>query len=157
MRNNAFTYIEMVAALTVIVVLVSITLYFVHPNLSYAQKTTFINQANNIVKAAINKYTEDSQDEDDGYPDDIYVHDKKDDKFEGRVCYNLKSLKSKYINKLSDRFQGSIEICTSSKCDYKTRLWLSNDEYYIDGVKDSIHRNNLSNHVFGINHCGNNY
>ena len=157
MKSNAFTYIEMVAALTVIVILVSITLYFVHPNLSYAKKTTFIDQANGIIKAAINKYTADSQDDDAGYPDDIYVHGIKDDKFEGRVCYNLKSLKGKYVNKLNDKFQGSIEICTSSKCDYKTKLWLSNDEYYIDGVKDNVHKKDLSNHVFGINHCGNIY
>ena len=156
MNKKGFTYIEMVCVLAVITVLVVITLYFLHPKFSYAKRTTFLNQANTITKAAINKYTNDSSDADDEYPDDVYKHTDVNDPHLGKICYSLSSLKDKYLKKLGDSYQGSVEICTLTNCEYKTKLWLSNDEYYIDGVIDHIDKKDLTNKVFGINHCGNN-
>lgn len=154
MKNKGFTYIEMVCALAVIVLLVSFTLYFIHPKFSWAKKNTFINQANNIVKAAINKYTSDANDDDEGIPDDVFIHNQINDEYFGRVCYSLKSLKGKYIDKLDKSFQGSVEICNLSTCGYKTKIWLSNDKYYLDGASDSISKKDLSGNVLGINRCG---
>lgn len=157
MNKHGFTYVEMVCALIVITILVSVSLYFIHPKFSYAKKKSFINQANIVVNAAINKYTSDSSDDDDGYPDDLYEHNELDDKYFGKVCYSLKSLKDKYLKKIDSKYQGSVEICYLSTCSYKTKLWLSNDEYYVDGVKGEISRKNLTSNVLGINHCGNIY
>ena len=155
MNKKGFSYVEMVCALIVIVALVCVSLYFIHPKFLYAKESTFLSQANNIVKAAINKYTTDSQNDDDKLPDDIFPHSKKDDEYFGRVCYNIKSLKGKYVEKLDKSFQGSVEICTLSSCKYKTKLWLSNDKFYIDGASDNITKKDLTKDVLGINHCGN--
>lgn len=154
MNNKGLSYIEMVCAIAIIAVLIMIFLIFVKPKLSSAKKDTFINQANTIVKAAINKYTSESNDDEDIYPDDIYLHNKENDLYLGKVCYTLKSLKGKYLEKLDSSFQGSIEICTLSTCKYHTKLWLSNDEYYVDGVKDEITKHDLTKNVLGINRCG---
>lgn len=156
MNNRGFSYVEMVCAIIVIVILVCVSLYFIHPKFLYARENTFLSQANNIVKAAINKYTNDSQEDSDIYPDDLYPHDIVNDEYRGRVCYSLKSLKGKYIEKIDDSFQGSVEICTSSNCKYKTKIWLSNDKFFIDGAQDNVTKKQLVKHVLGINHCGNN-
>lgn len=155
MNNKGFSYVEMVCAIIIIVVLVSISLYFIHPKFLFAKESTFLTQANNITKAAINKYTNDGQEDIDVYPDDIYPHYKENDEYVGRVCYSLKSLKGKYIEKIDDSFQGSVEICTASSCKYKTKLWLSNDKYFVDGAEDNVTKKQLAKHVLGINHCGN--
>lgn len=155
MRNNlGFTYIEMVVALIIITVLVCVSIYFIKPNLSWASKNTFIDQANNISKAAITKFTNDGMEDDDGYPDDIYKHDYYNDSYKGRVCYNLSSLRDKYIKKLDKNYQGSVEVCYGSDCTYKTKIWLSNDKFYVDGITDNVTKKTLSDHVFGINRCG---
>lgn len=157
MNKKGLTYIEMVCSLIIIVILVCITLFFLKPKLFYAKRNTFITQANNIVKAAVNKYTNDGNDDDNGYPDDIYVHTSNNDKYFGRVCYNLNSLKGKYLKKIDDSFQGSVEICNLSSCKYKTKIWLSNDEYYLNGVEDNVKKRDLTDRVIGINRCGNIY
>ena len=154
MNKKGLTYVEMVCSLIIIVILVTITLWFIKPKLFTSKKSTFINQANNIVKAAISKYTNDGNDDEEGYPDDLYPHKKNNDEYFGRVCYSLKSLKGKYVKKISDSFQGSVEICSLSTCSYKTKIWLSNDKYYIDGVEDNVEKSNLTNRVLGINRCG---
>ena len=157
MNNKGLSYIEMVCSLIIIVILVCLTLWFVKPKLLKSKKSAFINQANTIAKAAITKYTNDNNDDEDGYPDDIYYHTKDNDEYFGRVCYSLKSLKGKYVKKIDDKFQGSVEICTLSSCEYKTKVWLSNDKYYIDGVADNVKKSDLTNNVLGINRCGTTY
>lgn len=157
MKNNAFSYVEMVCALIVITGLVTLSLYFLRPKFSKAKKDTFINQANTIAKAAISKYIADSNDDESIYPDDLYNHETGNDEYFGKVCYSLESLKDKYLKKVVDEYQGSVEVCTLSTCDYKTKIWLSNDEYYLDGIKDNVNRKDLTKSVFGINHCGNIY
>lgn len=157
MNNKGFSYIEMVCALIVITIIVAIIIHLLHPKFIYAKESTFINQANALVKAAINKYTSDSNETDTIYPDDIYKHNLDNDEFIGRVCYNIKSLKGKYIEKLSSKYQGSIEICTLNTCKHKTKIWLSNDKYFISGATDSVSKKDLTKHVLGINRCGYTY
>lgn len=152
--KNGFTYLEMVVSVAIITILAIVVTLLIKPHVSKAKDSTFIDDANTIVNAAISKYANDEMESDDGYPDDIYIHDKNNDEFVGRVCYSLKSLKLKNIN---DNYQGSVEICTASHCDYKTRIWLSNDKYYIDGAKDEIKKKDFKNHVLGINRCGINF
>ena len=38
-----------------------------------------------------------------------------------------------------------------------TKVWLSNDKYYIDGVADNVKKSDLTNNVLGINRCGTTY
>lgn len=157
MNKKGFSHIEMACSILVISIVVAVIIHLVHPKFLYAKESTFINQANNIVKAAINKYTSDSNDAEDIYPDDIYNHLENDDEHIGKICYNIKSLKGKYVEKLDDSFQGSVEICTLSSCKEKTKIWLSNDKFFLDGVEGSVTKKNLSKHVLGINRCGYTY
>ena len=157
MNKKGFSHIEMVCSILVISIVVAIIIHLIHPKFLYAKETTFINQANNIVNAAINKYTSDSNDVEDIYPDDIYNHLGIEDEHIGKICYNIKSLKGKYVKKLDDSFQGSVEICTLSSCKEKTKIWLSNDKFFLDGVEGSVTKKNLSKHVLGINRCGYTY
>jgi len=155
MNNKGFTFVEMVASLAVITVVIFVIMLIISPKFIHTKKNTFINQANNLVKAAINKYTNDSNDDDDIYPDDIYEHSKTNDEHFGKICYNIDSLKEKYVKKIDDRFQGSIEICTLSSCEYKTKIWLSNDEFYLNGEEGNVKKSSLTTHVLGISRCGN--
>ena len=157
MSKKGFSHIEMVCSILVITIIVVIIIHLIHPKFLYAKESTFIGQANNIVKAAINKYTADSNDSDDVYPDDIYDHLGITDEHLGRICYNIKSLKGKYIEKLDKSFQGSVEICTLSTCKEKTKIWLSNDKYFLAGAEGNVTKNDLSKHVLGINRCGYTY
>lgn len=157
MNKKGFSHIEMACSILVISIVVAVIIHLVHPKFLYAKESTFINQANNIVKAAINKYTSDSNDAEDIYPDDIYNHLGNDDEHIGKICYNIKSLKGKYVEKLDDSFQGSVEICTLSSCKEKTKIWLSNDKFFLDGVEGLVTKKNLSKHVLGINRCGYTY
>ena len=154
MNKKGFTYIEMVCVLIVITVIVSVLIHLIHPKFLYAKESSFINEANNIVKAAINKYTADTNDVEDLYPGDIYHHKKNNDEYFGKVCYNIKSLEGKYLKKLSDSLQGSVEICTLSSCKNKTKIWLSNDKFYLAGAEGNVSKNDLTKHVLGINRCG---
>jgi hypothetical protein len=144
----------MVASVAVITVVIFVIMLIISPKFFHTKKNTFVNQANNLVKAAINKYTNDSN-EDDGYPDDIYEHSKSNDEHFGKICYNINSLKGKYVKKIDDSYQGSIEICTLSSCEYKTKIWLSNDEFYINGHEGNVKKSSLTTHVLGISRCGN--
>jgi prepilin-type N-terminal cleavage/methylation domain-containing protein len=157
MNKKGFSYVEMVCAIFIISIIVAILIHLIHPKFLYAKESTFINQANSLIKAAISKYTSDSADVEEIYPDDIYKHHKENDEYLGRVCYNISSLKDKYVEKLSNDYQGSIEICTLSTCEYKTRIWLSNNKYFIAGAKDNVTKNDLTKHVLGINRCGYTY
>ncbi|MBR5663036.1 MAG: hypothetical protein IKX00_05295 [Bacilli bacterium] len=157
MNNKGFNRIEMVCSILVISIIVAVIIHLLHPKFIYAKESTFIGQANNIIKAAINKYTSDSNESDEIYPDDVYNELNISDKFVGRVCYNIKSLKGKYLEKLDSSYQGSIEICTLSDCKEKTKIWLSNDKYFLSGAEGNVSKKDLAKHVLGINHCGYTY
>ena len=157
MNKNGFSHVEMVCSILVIAIVVDIIIHLIHPKFLYAKESTFIGQANSIIKAAINKYTNDSNDTEDIYPDDVYSKLGLSSEYVGRVCYNLSSLKGKYVEKLDKTLQGSVEICTLSSCKEKTKIWLSNDKFFLNGAEGTITKKNLTNHVLGINRCGYTY
>ena len=76
-------------------------------------------------------------------------------KYLGRVCYNLSSLKDKYVKRLSDKYDGSIEVCYSSKCMYRTKIWLTNGHFNLNGARDVVIMSDLKDSPKMIHNCGN--
>lgn len=148
MKNSkGFTLVELLAVIIVLTVVILIALRAVIPQMEKGRRKAFTDEANTIGKAAINKYTADLQRE-----------DGSDDLFNGEevnsVCYDFDTLKDTYIKKYDDSYKGSIEVCTSGKCGYMTKLWLTNGEYYISGSIDPITTFDISLTKINISNCG---
>ena len=154
MNKNGYTLTELVAVIVILVIAISLTIASVLPQMIRAKKESFVDEANNIAQAAINKYTNEDVSDDD--LDDLYNHDdEENDIYIGRVCYSLESLKNKYVKRLSDDYVGSVEICYSSNCLYRTKVWLTNGKYYLDGARDTVIISDILDDAQKLNNCGN--
>ena len=153
MKNKGYTLTELVCVIVILAIAVTLTLSAIVPQMLRARKTSFIDEANAISKAAINKYT--TEEVHSNKSDDVYIHDDNDDKYLGRVCYNLSSLKDKYVKRLSDKYDGSIEVCYSSKCMYRTKIWLTNGHFNLNGARDVVIMSDLKDSPKMIHNCGN--
>jgi len=154
-RINGYTLTELVAVIVILVIAISMTIAAVLPQLIRAKKESFIDEANNISKSAINKFTNEGIAFDD--EDDVYDHNENidEDEYIGRVCYNLDSLKNKYIKRLDSKYKGSVEVCYSSRCLYRTKIWLTNGKYYLDGARDVVIMSDLLDDTEKLYNCGN--
>lgn len=148
--KRAYTITEFVAALVILVIIVCLALTAIRPQIKRAKKESFVNEANKIIKIAVNKYT--SEIINDESVDDLYNHDNDD--FKGKVCYNISDLKGKYLKKLKKSYKGSIEICYSSSCLYNSRIWLTNGKYYINGSMEPVIIGDVENKIRNVESCG---
>lgn len=152
MKNNGYTLTELVSVIVILAIAVTMTLAAIVPQMKRARRMSFIDEANAISKAAINKYTTEGIHTEN--EDDVYVHDEFNDEHLGKVCYNLDSIKNKYIKRLSDKYKGSVEVCYSSKCMYRTKIWLTNGHFELEAARDTVIMSDLKDNVEKLHNCG---
>lgn len=128
MKNNkkGFTLVELLSVLILLVVIITIaTINFV-PTFDKGKKKALVDEAMVFSQGALNKYADDRMNK-------TYSSDMFSNKNSGKKCYSIRSLIGRYVSKDSKKYKGSIEICTSDTCLYKTKLWLTDGEFYING------------------------
>ena len=127
MNNKGFTLTEILAVIFIIMIL-SLFAFTNHiKSLNNGKIKTFLNEVATISDGALNKYA-----------DDRLNKNFSNNLFQGtsttKACYVFKSaLKDEFVTKYSDDYVGSVEVCYGTDCDYKTKVWLTNGEYYING------------------------
>lgn len=126
-NKKGFTLVELLSVLILLIVLVTIAILNLMPTLDKSKKKAFIDEAYVMSEGVMNKYN-----------DDRIAKNYSSDMFHGRnatrKCYPIKTLIGKYVNKNDDDYHGSIEVCSSDDCTYTTKLWLTDGEYYLNGV-----------------------
>ena len=148
--KKGYTIIELASVLVVLTIVICITLAAISPQIKRAKKESFINEANNIANTAITKYASEIINDDE--LDDLYDHE--DEKYDGKVCYNLQSLNKKYLKRLGNDYKGSIEICYASTCKYRTKIWLTNGKFYLNASRDTVIMSDIEKKAKNIEKCG---
>lgn len=139
MKNNkGFTIVELLAVVVILGLLSVFAITNVLPQVRKGEEKTFANDATVISQGAINKYSEERLNK--SFEDDIF-----ESYYEDTVCYSIQdSLLGSFVSKDDDSYHGSVEVCSiNSTCideatnkEYRTKIWLSNGEYYLDGILD---------------------
>ena len=148
-NNKGFTLIELMGVI-VIILLMSVMAINTYNKISVKnEQKVFIDEAITISEGAQNKYADDRLNKD--YSQDLY-----NGKVDGKYCYSIEySLKNKFIRKYDSDYVGSVEVCPD--CDVKTKMWLTDGEYYINGANPlTVKRSNLTKNPTGQNYsqCG---
>ena len=142
MNNNkkGFTLLELLSVLILLVVIITIATINFMPAFDNGKKKALVDEASVFAQGALNKFADDRMNK--SYTSDMYSN-----KNNSKKCYSIKSLLGHYVSKDSKKYKGSIEICTSDSCTYKTKIWLTDGDFYINGaiVDDTLSISDLSN------------
>lgn len=127
-NKKGFTLIELLAVLILLIVIVTIATLNFMPTFEDSKKQTLVDEAFVMSQGVLNKYSDDRLSK--TYYSDVFASKNSE-----KRCYPIKSLFDRYVRKdRNNKYSGSIEVCTAENCDYKTKIWLTNGDYYINGV-----------------------
>lgn len=148
MNKKGFTLVELLAVMTLLLVIIFFGFRNFIKSFEKNRMKTFLSEALIISEGARNKYADDRLNE-------INVQDAYFGSSETSTCYVFESaLKDKYVSKYSYKYSGSVEVCHDLDCDYDTKIWLTNGEFYLNGV---ITDHTLKNSVIDYKFNDNNY
>ena len=126
-NNKGFTLTELLAVITLIIILTSIAVVAVSRYLNGSRTKAFSNDTIVIAEAALNKYSDDRLQE--NFNNDLFAGS-----VDGKRCYSIESaLIGKFAKTANDLLKGSVEVCYGDSCTYETKVWLTNGEFFIDG------------------------
>ena len=126
-NKKGFTLIELISVLIVLIVIVTIATLNLMPTFEDSKKQALVDEAFVMSEGVLNKYADDRLSK--NYYSDVFLS-----RNSTKRCYPVKSLIGAYVQKdNAKRYSGSIEICTADNCEYKTKIWLTNGDYYING------------------------
>ena len=128
MNRKGFTIVELLAVMTILLVMTFFGYLTLHKSFEKNRLKTFLAEALIISEGAKNRYQDDRMKNDFAY-----------DLFTGisasKSCYTYESaLKNRYVTKYSKKYIGSVEVCHDTDCDYDTKIWLTDGEHYLNGV-----------------------
>lgn len=128
-KNKGFTLVELIAVIIILAMLILFAVTAIIPSSERARKKSFINEAKVFADGALNKYSDDRLKE--NYGEDLYLQEK-----EGKVCYSIQdSLIGPYVSKDDVNYKGSVEVCFGDDCEYRTKVWLTDGIYHLDGAE----------------------
>ena len=126
-NNKGFTLIELLAVIILLILIIVMAIVNLMPSYDKGEKKSFVNEAFVFSEGAINKYSDDRLQN--YFVDDIFYGLNNN-----KSCYSINDLKGSYVNKADKNYSGSVELCNGPECTYKTKIWITNGEYYINGV-----------------------
>ena len=148
MNKKGFTLVELLAVMTLLLVIIFFGFRNFIKSFEKNRMKTFLSEALIISEGARNKYADDRLNE-------VNIQDAYFGSSETSTCYVFESaLKDKYVSKYSYKYSGSVEVCHDIDCDYDTKIWLTNGEFYLNGV---ITDHTLKNTVIDYKFNDNNY
>ena len=139
-NKKGFTLIELISVLILLIVIVIIATLNFMPTFEDSKKQALVDEALVISEGVLNKYADDRLSK--TFYSDVFAS-----RNSTKRCYSVKSLFGTYVQKgNAKKYSGSIEICTADNCEYKTKIWLSNGDYYINGsiVDENLNHNYVS-------------
>ena len=132
-NNSGFTLVELIAVIVILIIVSLIAVTISNKQMEKARLNAFIEETNTFVKGAQEKYSYDRSNGNIG--EDLFHNAIK-----GKVCYSVEQqLLDKYVEKLNNKYTGSVEICYGLDCEYQYKVWITDGEHFIDGetsVKD---------------------
>lgn len=139
MKKNGFTLIELLSVIVLLILMIGIAVINLDNSFNNGRKKSLLDEAAVYSEGALNKHATDKVNE--SYYNDLYA-----DKVSGKRCYSIKSLNGKYVSKNNDKYAGSVEVCYGDSCSYKTKIWLTDGEYYVNGKisDDELSLNDIS-------------
>ena len=151
-NKKGFTLIELISVLILLIVIVIIATLNFMPSFEDSKKNALIDEARIMSQGVLNKYADDRLSK--TYYSDVFAS-----RNAHKRCYTLKSLFGRYVQKdNSKKYSGSIEVCTDDNCEYRTKIWLTNGDYYINGaiVDENLDLNNVDDEkdTTYFNSCG---
>lgn len=154
LNKKGFTLVELMAVLVILITIMVIALLTVSKLTERSKLNSFIEEAHVFTKAAKNKYYADRTNED-SLTEDL-LHNKVD----GYSCYSISDqLLGNYVSKdEKQKYSGSVLLCHGDSCAFDSKIWLTNGEYYINGltdteIKDDISKIQYSQNASNFNSC----
>ena len=127
-RKKGFTILELLAVMTILLVMAFFGVRTFTKTYEKNRMKSFLSEALIISEGAKNRYQDDRL-------NDNHVYDLFAGVNENKSCYTYESaLKDRFVRKYSSKYVGSVEVCHELDCDYQTKIWLTNGEYYLNGV-----------------------
>jgi hypothetical protein len=126
------------AVIIIIAIIAVMVLVATNRSVEKSTKSAFVAEANTISKAALTKYADDKTNK--TSTDDIFYGNDLN-----KVCYNIEdTIIGKYVNKDNGgKYKGSVEVCYGMDCTYNTKIWLTNGEYYVEGVDREVKQSDI--------------
>ncbi len=119
LNKKGFTLVELLSVIVILSVIVLIATNAVVPMADSAKKQVLAMEANTLVKAAQTLYIKDGA--------------------SGSKCYSYEDLiNSKLIEKDDEAYTGSISIEINEEGNYVYKIWLSNGQYMVNGIKPDV-------------------
>lgn len=125
--NKGFTLLELLSVIILLLVILTIATLNFNKSFDNGKKQALIDEAHVFSEGAINKYSDDRITK-------LFRNDLLANKNSTKKCYALKALIGPYVSKDSKSYSGSVEVCTASDCAYKTKIWMTDGKYYLDGT-----------------------
>ena len=131
MNKKGFTLIELLAVTILLIIVAVITVVNILPTAEKNRLKSFVNEALTISDGAKNLYLDNRLNQD--YSTDQFRGTSFQNRSDGKdkACIAYYSLIPGYINKLSKKYNGSIEICYGINCEYDKKIWLTDGENYL--------------------------
>lgn len=124
LNKKGFTLVELLSVIVILSVIVLIATNAVVPMADSAKKQVLAMEANTLVKAAQTLYVQDGA--------------------SGSKCYSYEELiNSGLIEKDDDAYTGSISIEVDGEGNYSYKIWLSNGQYIVNGIKPDVSSDNV--------------
>lgn len=139
-NKKGFTLVELLSVLILLIVIMTIATLNFMPSFDNGKKNALIDEAHVMSDGAYNKYNDDRISKN-------FIADVFASKVSNKRCYSVKSLFGGYVSKSDKNYHGSVELCLAESCDYKSKIWLTDGEKYINGaiVDDSLSINSIEN------------
>ena len=124
LNRKGFTLVELLSVIVILSVIVLIATNAVVPMADSAKKQVLAMEANSLVKAAQTLYIQENS--------------------SSSKCYTYDEIiSSDLIEKNDENYTGSISIEVDSSGNYTYKIWLSNGQYMIKGVKPDVTSDNV--------------
>ena len=138
-NKKGFTLVELLSVMILLIIIVSMVTLNYMPSFENGKKKSLVDEAFVISEGGLNKYSDDRLEK-------VFTADLFNSKNANKRCYSIKSLFGKYVSKSNKNYHGSLEICTGDTCTYKTKIWLSDGEYYLTGkiVDDTLSADDMT-------------
>ena len=131
MNKKGFTLVELLAVTILLIIVAVITIVNILPTAEKNKLKSFVNEALTISDGAKNLYLDNRLNQD--YSTDSFRGTSFQNRSDGkdRACIAYYNLIPVYVNKLSKKYNGSVEVCYGINCEYDKKIWLTDGENYI--------------------------
>ena len=138
MDKKGFTLVELLAVIVILIIIMLIAITSINKSIERARVKAFIADSISIEKGALSKYASDRMAG--KFKDDVM-----NGTVPGHVYYSIEdSIIGDYVEKSDEEYTGIVEVCYALDCEYDTKIWITNGEYYVEGAEGEVKQSQIA-------------